>query len=51
MKLLHERRAVRLGYEGELAVGQELEQFRHDGYYVYHDFPADTFSIDHIVVG
>ena len=50
-RLLRERRRMRLGYEGELVVGQELDQLRHDGFYVYHDFPADTFNIDHIVVG
>jgi hypothetical protein len=48
---LDERRVIRLGYEGELAVGQALEQLRHAGFYVYHDFPADKFNIDHIVVG
>jgi hypothetical protein len=51
IKLLRDRRALRLGYEGKLLVGQELEQLRHDGFYVYHDFRADTFNIDHIVVG
>ena len=51
IKLLGKRRAIRLGYEGKLAVGQELEKFRHDGFYVYHDFTADTFNIDHIVGG
>jgi hypothetical protein len=40
-----------LGYEGEIAVGQELNQLMRDGYYVYHDFPAEKFNIDHIVVG
>jgi hypothetical protein len=42
---------VRLGYDGEVAVGQELNQLLRDGYYVYHDFFADKFNIDHIVVG
>jgi hypothetical protein len=51
MKLLGERQRIRLGYEGELAVGMELEKFRHDGFYVYHDFPADKFNINHIIVG
>jgi len=51
IKLLGERRMIRLGYEGELTVGQELEKLRHDGFYVYHDFPADEFNIDHVVVG
>ena len=50
-KLLSQRKRTRLGYEGELAVGQELNQLMLHGYLVYHDFPADTFNIDHIIVG
>lgn len=42
---------MRLGYDGERAVGQELNLLMLDGYHVYHDFPADKFNIDHIVVG
>ena len=49
--LLSRRRRVRLDYEGELTVGQELNQLMRQGFLVYHDFPADTFNIDHIVVG
>ncbi len=49
--LLNRRRRYRLGYEGEIAVGQELNQLMRDGYYVYHDFFVDKFNIDHIVVG
>jgi hypothetical protein len=48
---LKRRRLMRLGYDGELAVGQELNQLVSEGYRVYHDFPADNFNIDHIVVG
>jgi hypothetical protein len=51
IKRLSERRVIRMGYECDLAVGQELDQLMCDGFYVYHDFPADTFNIDHIVVG
>lgn len=51
VKLLNLRRSYQLGYKGEIAVGQELNQLMRDGYYVYHDFPADKFNIDHIVVG
>ncbi len=51
VKLLSQRRSIRLGYEGELAVGQELNRLMLQGYWVYHDFPAATFNIDHIVVG
>ena len=42
---------TQLGYEGEVAVGQELNQLMLRGFHVYHDFPADGFNIDHIVVG
>ena len=45
------RQSYRLGYEGEIAVGQELNQLMRDGYHVFHDFPAGKFNIDHIVVG
>jgi hypothetical protein len=51
VKLINRRRKLRLGYEGQLAVGQELNQLLRYGYYVYHDFPADNFNIDHVVVG
>lgn len=39
IRLVNLRRSYRLGYEGEIAVGQELNQLMRDGYYVYHDFP------------
>ena len=42
---------VRLGYDGELATGEELNQLMRRGYYVFHDLVADTFNIDHIVIG
>jgi len=51
IKLMNLRQSYRLGYEGEIAVGQELNQLMRDGYYVYHDFPADKYNIDHVVVG
>ncbi len=51
VKLLKKRRNFGLGYEGELAVGQQLNQLLRDGYEVYHDFPAEKFNIDHIIVG
>ena len=51
VQLLTQRRRVRLGYEGEQAVGQELNQLMLHGYWVYHDFSADNFNIDHIIVG
>jgi hypothetical protein len=49
--LLGKRRLLRLGYDGEVAVGQELSRLMRDGYHVFHDFPAGRFNIDHVVVG
>lgn len=48
---LHKRRRIRLGCEGEMIAGQALNQLMLQGYRVYHDFPAERFNIDHIVVG
>ncbi|NLD37314.1 MAG: NERD domain-containing protein [Desulfatiglans sp.] len=45
---------MRLGYDGEVAVGQELNLLMLDGYHVFHDLVSDTitkYNIDHIVVG
>lgn len=50
-KYLGRRRLLRLGYDGVVAVGQDLTQLYREGYDVYHDFPADNFNIDHIVIG
>jgi len=44
-------RQLKLGRDGERTVGQELEKLRAHGYRIYHDFLADGFNIDHIVVG
>jgi hypothetical protein len=41
----------RLGLDGELATAEELNQLMRNGYYVFHDFPAVKFNIDHIVIG
>ncbi len=41
---------LRLGYEGEVAVAQELNQLMREGAYVFHDVPADGFNIDHVIV-
>lgn len=48
---LEERRTIRVEYEGEVSVGQELNRLMLEGYCVYHDFQADDFRIDHIIVG
>ena len=45
------RHQLRLGLDAEAAIGQELNQLMLEGYRVYHDFQADNFNIDHIVIG
>jgi len=50
-KLASERRDLRLGLDGELATAEELNQLMAYGYFVFHDFPADRFNIDHIIIG
>lgn len=47
--LIRRRANLRLGYEGELAVSQELNQLMRDGALVFHDVPGDGFNIDHVV--
>lgn len=49
--LIKMRGALSLGLDCERAVGQELNQLMLDGFRVYHDFPAENFNIDHIVIG
>jgi hypothetical protein len=51
LALIGQRRRKRIGLAGEMATGEELNRLMLDGFHVYHDFPADRFNIDHIVVG
>lgn len=51
LQILEQRRNLYLGLDCELAVGQELNYLMRDGYFVYHDFPAESFNIDHVAVG
>jgi len=50
-RLLKHRRNLYLGLDAELAVGQELNNLMAHGCRVFHDFPAENFNIDHVVVG
>lgn len=51
------RRDCYLGFLGERAVGEELNQLLADGWSVFHDVPfhdnpnAKPFNVDHVVVG
>lgn len=49
--LLKLRRQYTVGLEAEMAVGQELNLLMRKGYWVFHDFPAGKFNIDHVVIG
>lgn len=42
---------LRLGYECEVAVGQELDLLMLQGYRIYHDIEAEGFNIDHLAIG
>lgn len=51
MTLIKRRHKLYIGLDAELAVAQELNELMLNGHRVFHDFPADKFNIDHIVVG
>lgn len=42
--------ALKLGRDGEIAVGQYLELLREKGAKVFHDIPGDGFNLDHVVI-
>jgi hypothetical protein len=43
-------RDLRLGRDGERAVGQYLEGLREAAARVFHDVPAEAFNLDHVVI-
>ena len=43
-------RALRLGRDGERAVGQILDGLRENGARIFHDVPAEGFNLDHVVI-
>ena len=48
--LISKRNNIRVGLEAERAVGEELNRICSLGGIAYHDFPADNFNIDHILI-
>lgn len=42
--------AIRQGRDGEIAVGQFLDNLRIQGYSVFHDIPGEGFNIDHVIL-
>ncbi len=56
LQLKKQVRNINRGIEGEKSVGQFLEQFRINGYEVFHDIPGDSIkgekhNIDHVMIG
>ena len=43
-------RSLRLGRDGERAVGQFLDGLREGGARIFHDVPAERFNLDHVVI-
>lgn len=50
LRLAKLRQDLQNGLEAEIAMGQELDQLMREGAIVYHDFPAEGFNIDHVVL-
>ena len=50
-RLWNRRLRFRLAHEAEMATGQEINNLMRNGYHIYHDFVADKFNIDHVIVG
>ncbi len=48
-------RDISRGIQAEKAVGQYLEQFRTEGYQIFHDIPGESggkkFNLDHVIIG
>jgi len=42
---------LRLGREGEKAVGEFLDRLREKGYRIFHDIVGGDFNIDHVLIG
>lgn len=49
-KIRAKLKLLKLGRDGEKAVGQYLELLRESGYRVFHDIVGDSFNIDHVVI-
>ncbi len=49
-KILKEVKAIRLGRDGERAVGQYLENLREKGHRIFHDIVGDNFNLDHVII-
>ncbi|RJP78968.1 MAG: NERD domain-containing protein, partial [Desulfobacteraceae bacterium] len=50
-KVKKEVRSIRLGRDGERAVGQYLDDLREKGHRIFHDIIGDgNFNLDHVII-
>ncbi len=49
VRLRKKIKLLRLGREGERAVGEYLDRMRKNGYFIFHDVLGEGFNIDHVV--
>lgn len=50
LKVRPQLRALRLGLDGEKAVGQLLDAYHGADWHVFHDVPGRGFNVDHVLV-
>lgn len=50
VKLRKKLKNLRLGRDGEKAVGQYIETLRETSAKIFHDVPAENFNLDHVVI-
>jgi hypothetical protein len=50
-RVIPKLRELKLARDGELAVGQFLEELRSHGYRVFHDLVGESFNVDHVIIG
>lgn len=49
--LMKTLRSMRLGFEAELAAGEEINRLMRRGCWIFHDVPGEkSFNVDHVVV-
>lgn len=49
-KIRNKVKVLKLGREGERAVGQYLENLREKGHRVFHDILGENFNLDHVII-
>jgi len=49
-KILKKVKSLKLGRDGERAVGQYLESLRENGCRIFHDLLGENFNLDHVII-